>query len=411
MYLHCFIDAFTGTVFRRLIFAVVSIIFMPLSVAFAAPQYALWVEVEGVNRPFDTAQGFEQFRQFSDGKGFTDLYCQVYRGGRSWFPSKHADEAPYRQSLSQGVDPLKDTLRLAHSRGQKVHAWINSLRVAHNKYAPLVAKLGKEAVLVDSHGKSLLDYPEDGKPPGPAGHYFQLDTPAYWLDPSHPGVRQYVLDTIEELVIAYPQLDGIHLDMTRFPFAMRSNRSQNYKAGLWFGYSNTALSRFYEEQSVIGDQLPMPTLAQFQNWQRSQITQFVRDLRAMLKRRNPKLELSAAVLAWPDRAQDYALQDWVTWVEQGLIDTIMPMSYTRDVETIRRHTQYAMQKAKPSNTKVVMGLGAWLLLSRPEVAVQQTSIAIGSGAAGVNLFSYSNLLTKQGQELAVQVQRELKGKR
>lgn len=384
---------------------------MPLSVAFAAPQYALWVEVEGVNRPFDNAAGFEQFQKFSEGKGFTDLYCQVYRGGRSWFPSKFADETPYRQSLSQGVDPLKDTLRIAHARGQKVHAWVNSLRVAHNKLAPLVQKLGKDAVLVDSHGTSLLNYPEDGRPPGPAGHYFQLDTPAYWLDPSHPGVRQYVLDTIEELIVAYPQLDGIHLDMTRFPFAMRSKRSQNYKAGLWFGYSNTALTEFYEEQSATGDQATMPTFAQYQAWQRKQITQFVSDLRAVIKRRNPKLEFSAAVLAWPDRAEDFALQEWSEWVEQGLVDTIMPMSYTRDVETIRRHTQYAMQKAKPSNTKVVMGLGAWLLLSRPEVAVQQTSIAMSNGAAGVNLFSYSNLLTKQGHELVTQVEKQLKGKK
>jgi len=392
------------------LYVVVSFIFSFPLVAYATPRYALWVEVEGVNRPFDDLEGFKQFSSFTKDKGFTDLYCQVYRGGRSWFPSENADDGPYRKSLAVGLDPLKETLKLAHSRGQKVHAWVNTLRIAHNDKAKLVQKLGKDAVLIDSHGVSLLDYPEDGRPPGPASHYFQLDTPAYWLDPSQPAVRKYVIETIKELIVNYPELDGVHLDMTRFPFAMRSKRSSNYKAGLWFGYSNEALARFYEESlsSVGPDELPgLPTFKQWQQWQRDQITIFVRDLRNAVKGLDPKIEFSAAVLAWPDRANDYALQDWPEWLAQGLIDTITPMSYTRDVATIKRHTLHAISKSKESSTEVVMGLGAWLLLSRPEVAVEQTAVALKNGAVGVNLFSYSNLLTSRGVSLAKAVQKEI----
>ena len=53
----------------------------------------------------------------------TDLFVQVYRGGRAWYDASLADSGPYRAMVqSQGADPLRALIAEAHARGLRVHA-------------------------------------------------------------------------------------------------------------------------------------------------------------------------------------------------------------------------------------------------------------------------------------------------
>ena len=53
----------------------------------ADPSLGLWIESEGTNQPFLSDSSFSSLKSFVEEGDYSDLYCQVYRNGRSWFPS------------------------------------------------------------------------------------------------------------------------------------------------------------------------------------------------------------------------------------------------------------------------------------------------------------------------------------
>ena len=370
--------------------------------AAASPRFGLWVEAEGVNRPWQSKVDYDNFVKFSSNYRFTDFFCQVYRGGRSWFPSIIADDTPYRQALSDGVDPLSNTLRIATEKGQRVHAWVNVLRVYRNPNAPLVHVVGKHAILKDSSGTSLLEYNADGSPPGPP-RGFTLGTHGLWLDASEPLVRNYIVQTIRDVATLYPDLDGIHLDMVRYPMAIRTNSKVPFKFKPGFGYSMRSVSRFYQFSGRKPPEKLTPDLVEkleasraWSAWRRAQVTLLVYEIREMLQQVAPHMELSAAVIANQDRAYYRVFQDWPTWLAHGLVDTVVPMNYTRKSDLFTRLSVKAVKVSDPK--PISMGVGAWLMVTNPKQLAQQGRIALNKGARGVTLFSYSNLYSDSGRK-------------
>jgi len=176
--------------------------------------------------------------------GVSDLFVQVYRGGRAWFDSSHADAAPYRALReATGGDTLAKLITQAHENDLRVHAWVNVLSLASNRDAPILADLGPGAVLVDRWGRSLLDYPGLDVPP-PDRRYTRMGTPAVWLDPAAPGVAERLVGTFTELLIKYPELDGLHLDYIRYPDVLPFAPGSRFGVGLDFGYGEATRARF-----------------------------------------------------------------------------------------------------------------------------------------------------------------------
>ncbi len=206
----------------------------------------LWVEAEGQKQPFNSAKNFNHYQKFINNPYITDIFCQVYRGGRSWYTSEIADDTPYQQAKAEGFDPLEDTIKLAHERGQKVHAWVNLLRIANNKNAPIVKDIGRDAVLVDSFGVSLLDYVK-GSPKSKRCPSCKIGTPGIWLEVANPNVREYLKDVVRELLLNYPQLDGLHFDMVRSPITSPQFVTKGFPYGV--GYSKEVVDAFYANLS------------------------------------------------------------------------------------------------------------------------------------------------------------------
>ncbi len=368
----------------------------------AEPRFGLWVEAEGTNASFDSEKDVRTLLDYTAELPISDLYCQVYRNGRSWFPSMMADDAPYRNALKNGVDPLDKIISEAHARGQKVHAWFNVLRIISNKDAPLIKTIGPEAVLKDSAGNSLLSYNQRGVGPGRLGKYFQLGTQGYWLESGSARVRQYIVETIRDLVIAYPNIDGVHLDMVRFPISMRQKGKSGGGKRPSFGFSEESLGRFFE---FTGREKPemTPNMIEklrhsksWKTWKRAQVTLLVFQIKEMLNQVAPHLELSAAVVASPHRSYNEAYQDWGEWVRGGLLQTVLPMSYTTDTKLVREYSAHARNVAKDG--QVIIGLGAWLMKRNTPLLVQQGKTVMQQKADGVTLFSYSNLYGTAGKK-------------
>ena len=350
----------------------------------AAGPVGLWVLAEGSERALESPEKIAQLVERAEKLGASDLFVQVHRAGRAWFPSTHADDAPFRAIRAAHPDapePLADLIARAHARGMRVHAWFNCLALAANRDAPIVQKLGRDAVQVDREGRSLLDYP-DGNVPPPDAKYLELETPGYWLDPAVPGVVQFLEATVDDLARAAPELDGLHLDYIRYPYALPMTPGSRFR-GLDFGYGPVAKARFAAENGAfeVGDK--------WDEFRRARVGELVAELRAHMPKR---WKLSAAVLAYADRAYLTSMQDWRAWLEDGRLDFAVAMAYTRD-ERLLRYESHALRHGVGGD-KLWLGLGAWLVADDPARLAGQVALARAVAPPGIALFSYDALVAK-----------------
>ncbi len=373
---------------RWVLFGVLLLVPSPVG----AVRLGLWVEAEGPNRILEARSHLEAMLQAAAEMGVQDLFLQVYRGNRAWYASSFADEAPFRTTLTRGgYDPLAFVLARAHAKGIKVHAWMNLFNLGRNLEAPILKRVGQGAVLTDSRGRSLLQYPN--LQPGDG---FTLDTPGLWLDPANPEVQTFLTRLILELLDRYPTLDGLHFDYIRYPYTVPMiPGSRHRNGGLDFGYGEETIGRFKAETGLDAWRAKedLAVAEAWDGWRREQLTGFVKKLRTLVKQRHPRIVLSAALLPWMDRAYLTAFQDWRRWMEEGLLDMAIIMNYTRDGRLARYISRQSV--AFRGKGKISIGLGAYLF-DEPQGLLQQIEEAKREGADGIVLFSYENLLRKNG---------------
>jgi len=353
----------------------------------------LWVLAEGSQRVLDDARRVETLLQQAARLGATDLFVQVYRGGRAWYDADLADATPYREALDRsGADPLALLLQRAGESGVRVHAWVNVLSLSKNADAPIVQALGRDIVHSDRKGRSLLDYP-GYEVPQPDRQYYRMGTPGVYLDPAAPGLSERLAATFAELLIRYPQLDGLHLDYIRYPDVLPYAPGSRFGVGLDFGYGAATRARFKREtglEAPLGDRLG-PAEA-WDEWRRAKLTELVAAIAGAARAVDPKLVLSAAVWTYADRGYLVLGQDWRRWLEDGLLDLAVPMSYTRDDRLLRYQAESFA--GLPIADRIWMGLGTWLFASRPERALAQIGIVRNAGVRGESLFSYDSIVSE-----------------
>ena len=364
-------------------------------------EVGLWVQAEGANRTLDTADKIKALVKRARSAGVTDIYAQVYRSGRAWFATSLADDSPAKRA---GQDPLALLLDLA-SRGEesgrpiRVHAWINAFALARNKKAPIIGELGKEAVLKDQYGRSLLEYPHSGKPAWAKG--FGLGTPGIFLDPGNQGVRKRIIDVAAHLVRNYPRLAGIHLDFIRYPYALPISPGSRFSPRLDFGYNEASTARFEQQTRKTapraGVSVKRADSTAWDEWRRAQVTAAVRGVYETTTGLRRQVIVSAAVLPWAERAYLTAFQDWRGWLEKGLLHKAVVMNYTDDVHLAAQISRSALAAKRvktptPHTPGVVIGLGAYMFTKNPAGLWREWRAARAAGADGVALFSYDQMV-------------------
>jgi len=350
----------------------------------------LWVLCEGSQRVLENPERIDGLLDDARQLGASDLFVQVYRGGRAWFDSSLSDAAPYRALLeSTGRDTLAELIERAHAAGLRVHAWVNVLSLAGNTRATLLEELGRDAVLVDREGRSVLDYPGLDVPP-PDRRYYRMGTPAVWLDPGAPGVRERLVAVFAELMQRYPGLDGLHLDYIRYPDVLPFVPGSRFGVGLDFGYGAATRARFQAETGLVAAPDAAPAVAnRWDAWRRDQVTALVVDTRAAMRDARPDALLSAAVWTYADRAYLALGQDWRGWLDAGALDFAVPMAYTLD-DHLLGHLA-ATFGGLPTHERIWIGLGSWLFAKNPARAVAQVQRVRGVAAGGDALFSWDSI--------------------
>ncbi len=355
----------------------------------------LWVLCEGSQRVLEHPERLPLLLDDAAALGVTDLFVQVYRGGKAWFGSTLADASPHARTFRVGEqDALAALIERAHARGLKVHAWVNVLSLAGNPDAPIVRSIGRRAVAEDQHGRSVLDYPDYDVPP-PDRSYYRMGTPAVWLDPAAPGVRERLAATFAELVERYPGLDGLHLDYIRYPDVLPFTPGSRFGVGLSFGYGEASRARFLRETgkaAPFGSDLRNANA--WDDWRRLQVTALVEAIGRSARAARPGLALSAAVISDRERAYLVDFQDWAGWLDAKLLDFAVPMLYTTDDARLG----YAIESYEGlARTRALwVGLGSWLFRQSPDRAVAQLKRVEAAPALGSALFSWDSIREETG---------------
>jgi uncharacterized lipoprotein YddW (UPF0748 family) len=363
----------------------------PAPAASPARPRGLWVLCEGSQRVLENPALVETLLADAEALRVTDLFVQVYRGGRAWFRTTLADATPWTGLARDdaGGDALRDLIRRAKARGLRVHAWVNVLNLSTNRQAPILLALGRDAVIVDQKGRSVLDYPELDVPP-PDREWLRMGTPAVWLDPAVPGVAERLAATFAELVRGYPELDGLHLDYVRYPDTLPFSPGTQFGVGLGFGFGEPARARF---QAETGRAAPfgasLANAERYDAWRREKLGALVSAIAAAARAERPGLRVSAAVIAERERAYRVDLQDWLGWLDAGALDFAVPMLYTRDPTLLRYGVETYAGLAK--RRELWVGLGSWLFAETPELAVAQLRTASEEPRLGTALFSWDSI--------------------
>jgi uncharacterized lipoprotein YddW (UPF0748 family) len=223
---------------------------------------------------------------------------------------------------------------------------------------------------------------------------------SYYLDPGHPDVVDYTVAIYAELAANY-DLDGLHLDRIRYP----EHKGAYCQDQAWYcqdwGYNPTSVARF---QAQIGGEAPPDPLDEaWVQWRRDQVTNLVRRIYLAVTAINPRLRVSAALstsgAAPTDEESWYArtpyihqLQDWRSWLEEGILDLALPMTYRdEDVYPNQFDDWVAWEKDHQYGRGTVVGTAPYLNRLDDTMAqwlrVRQPS-SQGNQALGISGYSY-----------------------
>lgn len=354
----------------------------PLAPALPAQLRAFWVDAfhDGIKTPAQV----EQLIADAHLAGANALIVQVRRRGDAYY-NRTNEPRTEDPGLPRNFDALQSTIELAHAAQPRleVHAWIATVALWNHRLRPPL----NPAHVFNQHGPNAegeanwLSLNESGQ---------AWDGDNYMLDPGHPGVVRYIAGVAAELTREY-DLDGIHLDLIRY-------------AGMQWGYNPVSVARYNIATSTTGS--PAPHDARWQDWRRQQVTSLVRRVYVDCLAENPRIKVSAATIGWGSGPVDdrswratsafrNVFQDWLGWLEEGIIDMVMPMNYDDERNAAQRvwFDQWMnWQKEHKGKRHVVAGIG--LFLNQPADGLSQVQRALAPTAAGatldgVALYSYA----------------------
>lgn len=237
----------------------------------------------------------------------------------------HSSWIPYYTGFEdydygQYPDYLSAFVTEAFKRGIEVHAWVEDFYIGvkenyFTKNTPQWLMLTKDGAIRQSEGAEYGGY--------------------LFLDPANESVRQYLIRFYDELLTKFPKIAGLNLDYIRYPVSDETDDT---------GYTEAAMNGFAQRQGLIFPEnasreekvvLVASCYDQWVVYRADQVTEFVGQVRDMVKSKHENVLLSTAV--FPEQGKSFGdkKQDFSTWLERGYLDIITPMAYYDDIPTLR----------------------------------------------------------------------------
>ena len=348
----------------------------------------IWVTCFSKKKALYSKDGVIELIEFCKSSHINEVYLQFYRADKAYYDSKRTDRSKYEAIVkSAGIDTIDLLLEEADKNKIKVFAWINILSLAQNKKANIISKFGSSVLTKDQYLRSSIR----GEGEQQSDRYYLRDNQLY-LEPGDLWVQEYILSIVKEIITQYPALKGIHLDYIRYPYPIPFLPRSNFnRYGLTYGYGERNILRFREKTGL--DPLSMKDVEDnflhWDNWKREQVTFLVESISKEVKKASPDLLISCAVVPSPETAYSAAFQDWSKWLEEGIIDYVVLMNYTRDNYLVKTRVKSALyHRAKG---RIFIGLGAFLMKDDPELFLEQYKIIEDLGPDGIVFFSYDDI--------------------
>lgn len=331
---------------------------------------ALWV----TRWNYSTESDVESLIDKASAAGFNMIFFQV-RGTADAFytPGLEPWAARLTGELGKdpGCDPLQTAIETAHTRDLELHAYINVYPVWLGQTPPPTDTTPQHLFWTLSYSYTW----DDWRMVNSEGVTMTLRDGYLWPSPAIDEVEERVVAVASDLLNRY-DIDGIHLDLVRYP-------------GPDYSYDG------FTEAALATSELSRP------DWQRHRVTQLVQRIYTQLNLLRPEGRLSAAVWpvyrdrwGWQGYTQGHSdfYQDSQGWTRMEVIDAILPMIYpTNVISSPDRYTQTQFSLlvqdflANSGNRHVLPGISAQYD-DFDEIA-QRIAIARQLGAPGHAIFS------------------------
>ncbi len=263
--------------------------------------------------------------------GINHIFVVMWNKGRTLYPSKVMKDnfgIEIEEKL-QGRDPLREIINAAHADSIKVYAWMEYGFAAENsgfgehllRLRPNWAALGEDGKVVTKNGFK-------------------------WMNSLDPEVQNFMMALLKEVVIQYPDLDGIQGD-DRLP-ALPTE----------CGYNPEILSDYKKENNGAVPSHPKND-TRWVDWRANKLNQFAKRIFTELKAIRPSIKIAMAPSIFPFAKTEY-LQDWPTWVENGWVDLISPQIYRYDIAAYRGELNKIINQQIPTNKQGILAPGVLL---------------------------------------------------
>ncbi len=356
---------------------------VPAKAAFAR---GVWVSVFSKSVLY-TKEGVDNLIGKCRKAKINEIYLQFFQSGKAYYDSKICDKSKYNEMVkAAGADTLDLLLRGAGENNIKVFAWVNVLSLGKNDKADILNKFGNSILTRDQYLR-----PSKNESNMEMDKYY-LREDQIFLEPGDPRVEEYILTVINEIINRYPLISGVHLDYARYPSPvpfMPGSRFKNF--GLTYGYGAKNLERFKDKTGLSPlDQLNNEDeYLAWDNWKRRQVTDLVRKISGLVKIKSADLLVSCAVIPLTERAYNNAFQDWSAWLEEGLIDYVVLMNYTKDNQFAKEVVKSAL--GHRGKGKIYIGIGVFLMKNSPDLFFNQYKMITNLNPDGIVFFSIDDL--------------------
>lgn len=209
------------------------------------------------------------------------------------------------------------------------------------------------------------------------------------FDPGHPLVLQYLVNACMDMVNNF-DIDGIHYDYIRFT----ANNQ---------GYNPTSLARYNARYGLTGQ--PFSSTEQFKQWRRDQVSALVRQVYARIQKSKPSVKQSGSFVTWnpsPSTSTRAGFQatrpyydvysDWDSWMQEGLMDMAVPMTYYNWASLPSDYTRWMnFEKDRHGRCHMIIGPGIYLnslANAISEILMTRDPSPAGKYAQGFSGYSY-----------------------
>jgi len=339
----------------------------PLSyiVGLKTPREYRSIWADSWNRSILDASQVEELVQTCRENNINTIMAEIRKIGDAYYNS---NIEPRATNITGGpqFDPLDYLIQLAHdtSEGKKyihVHGWFVMQRITKGE------TLNPNHIL-STHPEYVM-YNSGGS----------TGTTNKFLDPGHPGAVDHNVAVIMDCLKNY-DIDGINLDYIRYP----------EESGEW-GYNPTSVARFNAFYGKTGN--PFASDPDWDDWRRECVTFEVKKIYVKAWMIKPHVVLTADTINWGYNYDNYTassayagvFQDWVGWLQKGIMDYNALMNYSTSTSRYEGWTDLSL--ASDDKRGSIIGIGAYLQ-SSVQRSMDQLLYARAKGADGLNIYDW-----------------------